>query len=56
MEEIYDVTKTELIEVFKRWNEEWINNPKGFSKIKLGTETRQAESFIEYLKEVRNSK
>ena len=56
MEEIYELTKTELIEVFKRWNEEWIANPKEFNKIGLGTEINQAESFIEYLKEVRNSK
>jgi len=46
METIIELTKTELIEVFKEWNTELMENPNNFKNIGKGTEFKQAEDFI----------
>ncbi len=52
-EKVYDITKAEVIKVFKKWNTEYLDNPSKWGEIEPGAEIQQAENFIEYLEEVK---
>lgn len=52
MEEQITLTKTELIEVYKRWDADYLENYPT-ATIKPGDEVGQADEFLKHLKEIR---
>lgn len=42
-------TRTELIEAFKKWNDESQDDPDGFDDLKKGDEITLADTLIKYL-------
>ena len=53
METKYELTHSELIEVFKKWDEDYLNNYPDAKIVKPLTASKgQAEEFAKLLKEV----
>lgn len=51
MEKTYEFTKKQIANAFKKWNEDYKNNPEKYGEIIPGCEEKQAEVLIEYLLE-----
>ena len=49
MDKKLEFTRTELIEAFKKWNDESQDNPDEFADLKYGDETILADTLIKYL-------
>jgi hypothetical protein len=54
MESTYTLTHSELIEVFKRWNDDVKSNPSEFRTYEPDETwpTGQAQDFVKYLKQI----
>jgi hypothetical protein len=48
MEQTFEITKAQLIEAFRKWNEEYENDPKSFQD-ELGDPQKDAEKQAAYL-------
>jgi hypothetical protein len=52
--ETFTFTKDELVKAFEKWDKEWIESPSEFKKLEVVDASKQADTLISYLLEIKS--